>query len=63
VVSGAGPSILVLASDPGQRLIAAELVAAQSETPWTTLMLAVDFLGATVTRTDAAANVSSESAA
>lgn len=52
VVSGAGPSILVLASDPGQRLVAAELVAAKSETPWQTLMLAVDFKGATVTRTD-----------
>ncbi len=48
VVSGAGPSILVLASDPGQRLIAADLVAAQSETPWQALMLAVDFKGATV---------------
>ena len=52
VVSGAGPSILVLASDPGQRLVAAELVAAESETPWQALMLAVDVLGATVTRTD-----------
>jgi len=52
VVSGAGPSILVLASDPGQRLVAAELVAERSETPWQTLMLAVDFKGATVTRTD-----------
>jgi homoserine kinase len=53
VVSGAGPSILVLASDPGQRLVAAELVAQTSETPWQTLMLAVDFKGATVIRTDA----------
>jgi homoserine kinase len=52
VVSGAGPSILVLASDPGQRLVAAELVAAESETPWQALMLAVDFMGATVSRTD-----------
>jgi len=48
VVSGAGPSILVLASDPGQRLVAAELVAAESETPWRALMLAVDFQGGTV---------------
>lgn len=47
VVSGAGPSILVLASDPGQRLVAADLVAARSETPWRALMLAVDFKGAT----------------
>ncbi|MDJ0323033.1 homoserine kinase [Cryobacterium sp. PH31-AA6] len=52
VVSGAGPSILVLASDPGQRLVAAELVAAESDTPWQALMLAVDFMGATVSRTD-----------
>ncbi|KFF59918.1 serine kinase [Cryobacterium sp. MLB-32] len=49
VVSGAGPSILVLASDPGQRLVAAELVAEASDTPWRALMLAVDFQGATVT--------------
>lgn len=53
VVSGAGPSVLVLASDPGQRLVAAALVAAESETPWQALMLAVDSQGATVTRTDA----------
>ncbi len=46
VVSGAGPSILVLASDPSQRLIAAELVAKHAETPWQTLMLAVDVKGA-----------------
>jgi len=52
VVSGAGPSVLVLASDPGQRLVAADLVAARSETPWQALMLAVDSQGATVTRTD-----------
>ncbi len=48
VVSGAGPSILVLCSDPGQRLAAAELVAAQAATPWQALVLAVDFKGATV---------------
>lgn len=51
VVSGAGPSLLVLASDPGQRLVAAELVAEAAETPWQALMLAVDFTGASVTRT------------
>ena len=50
VVSGAGPSILVLASDPGQRLVAADLVSAESETPWQALMLAVDFKGATVSQ-------------
>ncbi|WP_202567369.1 homoserine kinase [Agreia sp. COWG] len=48
VVSGAGPSILVLCSDPAQRLAAAELVAAESDTPWQSLILAVDFKGATV---------------
>ena len=48
VVSGAGPSILVLGSDPAQRLGAAELVAAESETTWQALMLAVDFKGSTV---------------
>ena len=49
VVSGAGPSILVLCSDPAQRLVAAELIAARSGSPWQSLLLAVDFKGATVT--------------
>jgi homoserine kinase len=53
VVSGAGPSILVLCSDPAQRLAAAELVAEQADTRWQALMLAVDFKGATVTAVDA----------
>ncbi|WBU38280.1 homoserine kinase [Homoserinibacter sp. YIM 151385] len=48
VVSGAGPSILVLGSDPAQRLRAAELVAEHAASPWRSLMLAVDFRGATV---------------
>ncbi len=48
VVSGAGPSVLVLASDPAQRLVAAELVAKTTATPWQVLMPAVDFKGATV---------------
>lgn len=48
VVSGAGPSILVLASDPSQRLAAAALVAEHAAEPWEPLMLAVDFKGATV---------------
>jgi homoserine kinase len=52
VVSGAGPSILVLADGPGQRLAAAELVATQADTPWQAMMLAVDFKGATVTPVD-----------
>ena len=48
VVSGAGPSILVLCSDPAQRLAAAELVTSHQATPWQCLLLAVDFKGATV---------------
>ena len=48
VVSGAGPSILVLCSDPAQRLAAVELVESESATPWRSLVLAVDFKGATV---------------
>ena len=48
VVSGAGPSILVLASDPEQRIAAAALVAEHAASPWRSLMLAVDFKGATV---------------
>lgn len=48
VVSGAGPSILVLASDPSQRLAAAELVAAQASQRWDALLLAVDIKGATL---------------
>lgn len=50
VVSGAGPSVLVLGSDPSQRLTAAELVAQNSTSTWQPLMLAVDFKGATVMR-------------
>ena len=48
VVSGAGPSVLVLASDPTQRLLAVDLVENNAATRWQTLMLAVDFKGATV---------------
>ena len=49
VVSGAGPSILVLASDPSERAEAIRLVEESAETAWQALPLAVDFLGATVT--------------
>ncbi|MFT4122829.1 MAG: homoserine kinase [Microbacteriaceae bacterium] len=49
VLSGAGPSVLVLASDPAERQLAVELVESESATPWQALMLAVDFRGATVT--------------
>ncbi len=48
VVSGAGPSVLVLCGDPAERLAAAEVVAEASTTPWQAHMLAVDFKGATV---------------
>ncbi|MCA1943092.1 MAG: homoserine kinase [Yonghaparkia sp.] len=48
VVSGAGPSVLVLCSDPAQRVEAAAVIERQSTTPWTVHMLAVDFKGATV---------------
>jgi len=47
VVSGAGPSVLVLASDPAQRLEAAKL-AAKHYPDWQALLLAVDFKGATI---------------
>ena len=47
VVSGAGPSVLVLASDPAERLDAAKLVA-KAHPDWKALLLAVDFKGATV---------------
>ncbi|HEX7835557.1 MAG TPA: homoserine kinase [Pseudolysinimonas sp.] len=48
VVSGAGPSILVLGSDPSERLKATELITAHATTKWNCLLLAVDFRGATV---------------
>ena len=48
VVSGAGPSILVLADDPAQRLVTADLVATNTQQAWQSLLLAVDFKGATV---------------
>ncbi len=48
VVSGAGPSVLVLADGPGARLDAAELAASVTDTPWEALMLAVDVKGGTV---------------
>jgi homoserine kinase len=47
VVSGAGPSVLVLASDPAERLEAAKFVA-EKHPEWKALLLAVDFKGATV---------------
>lgn len=48
VVSGAGPSVLVLADGPGRRVAAAEVVAEIGGGAWQPLMLAVDFKGGTV---------------
>lgn len=48
VVSGAGPSVLVLCSDPSQRLAVSEVVAAHAGGTWTSHMLTVDERGATV---------------
>lgn len=48
VVSGAGPSVLVLADGPGRRVEAAAIVEAVSDTPWEAHMLAVDVKGGTV---------------
>ncbi|MEY4742246.1 MAG: hypothetical protein RL672_996 [Actinomycetota bacterium] len=47
VVSGAGPSVLVMANGPAERLEAAK-VAATHYPQWRALLLAVDFKGATV---------------
>lgn len=58
VVSGAGPSIMVLAGDPAERLAAADLAAAHGG-DWTPLILAVDILGATVEAVPADATLSS----
>ena len=57
VVSGAGPSILVLAADPTQRAAAAAIAADRHDASWRALNLAVDFKGATVNprRVDATA--------
>ncbi|WP_188700798.1 homoserine kinase [Microbacterium nanhaiense] len=48
VVSGAGPSVLVLADGPGRRLDAVAVADAHTSGTWQPLMLAVDFLGGTV---------------
>lgn len=51
VVSGAGPSVLVLADGPGRRQAAALLAQSAMDTPWESLMLAVDVKGGTVKTT------------
>ena len=48
VVSGAGPSILVLCTDPGERLRAAEVARKAYTSNWKELLLTVDIKGATV---------------
>lgn len=48
VVSGAGPSVLVLCENPADRLRAAEIAAARTDTTWEALLTAVDVQGATV---------------
>ncbi len=56
VVSGAGPSVLILCSDPGQRLDIAGLVDAHQGGTWTSHMLTVDERGATVEEVPALAD-------
>ncbi|MFK4790602.1 homoserine kinase [Microbacterium sp. ZW T5_56] len=48
VVSGAGPSVLVLADGPGARAAAVDLAADAPGATWDPRILAVDFKGATV---------------
>ena len=56
VVSCAGPSVLILCSDPGQRLDIAGLVDAHQGGTWTSHMLTVDERGATVEEVTALAD-------
>jgi homoserine kinase len=48
VVSGAGPSVLVLCSEPAARLEAADLIARHGKDAWEVHLLTVDERGATV---------------
>ncbi|WP_243224956.1 homoserine kinase [Microbacterium sp. CIAB417] len=48
VVSGAGPSVLVLCDGPGRRREAVEVAMRAADTPWESLMPAVDVRGGTV---------------
>ena len=48
VVSGAGPSVLVLCSEPAARLAAAEVIATHGKDSWEVHLLTVDERGATV---------------
>lgn len=58
VVSGAGPSVLVLSHGPAERLAAADLVA-NTAPDWRVLTLAVDIKGATVEETSVDSALSS----
>jgi homoserine kinase len=48
VVSGAGPSVLVLCDGPGRRLEAVDVATRVTDTPWDAIMPAVDVRGGTV---------------
>ena len=48
VVSGAGPSVLVLCPGPSERLAALEVAKRHTATSWEPHLLAIDVLGATV---------------
>jgi homoserine kinase len=48
VVSGAGPSVLVLCSNPAQRSVAADLIVAHGRPAWEVRLLTVDERGATI---------------
>lgn len=48
VVSGAGPSVLVLCDGPGRRLEAVAVATRVTDTPWDAVMPAVDVRGGTV---------------
>ncbi|GAA3649377.1 homoserine kinase [Microbacterium marinilacus] len=61
VVSGAGPSVLVLADGPGQRLEADAVVTEITGGSWQSLMLAVDFKGGTVRESASADSASTDS--
>lgn len=48
VVSGAGPSVLVLCDDPADRLRAAKIAEGRTDTKWSAYLTAVDIQGARV---------------
>ncbi len=54
VVSGAGPSVLVLCADPSERVAVQDFVANLDNQSWEALMLTVDIQGATLELLDQA---------